>query len=560
MRMGPAAGALLALALVLASGVPSAGPSTASSGSAPSSVVSAQGPSPAVIHPAGSSWSWTPVCTGGSSPSCVPNPPTFCAQSTVASAGDGGGHVLFVTADYNGCTFYNPPFAVVVWQYNSTTATWANLTTSSGASVLQYDGYNQNLGCLAWDPSGSGDWVLTAVNGSTNTEFDTFTLAPGGTWAQSTAIVTDVVNAQLCSMAWWPGGNELVMLAMNAAETQPETETWDGSAWTNDSGANAAGSFPCFVEPPALAYDPASTDIVAFGGTAAECTSPTSQWIDSYTVQFDGTWTNLTSSLGSGTPPARTNALAATLGDGAAFFGGADVNHQYYGDTWYWSGGQWTNESPTPGPAARSWAEGGPVSSTTAIAFGGCSATSGSPNCFSSPVTYSNDTWLLTSPSSGGGGSSSSPPANGTATTSASLGCGSETLSWTNGPAPAGTTLVNVTVYLYQGTTNDSAPVQVISTNGPASSLQVNDLECWARYVFQLLDWYSSGLAGPLSGEFSFTTADALGSVPPTCLSCGSATSWWPWVVLAFVVLVAVVALLSLYSNPRRGERARRIG
>ncbi|MGI0155991.1 MAG: hypothetical protein ACREDE_07680, partial [Thermoplasmata archaeon] len=122
------------------------------------------------------------------------------------------------------------------------------------------------------------------------------------------------------------------------------------------------------------------------------------------------------------------------------------------------------------------------------------------------------------------------------------------------------TTLVNVTVYLYAGDSNATVPVQVVSANGPATNLQVNGLSCGSHYVFQVRDWYSSGLPGPLSGTFGFFTGAALTSVPPTCLSCGSGPLLWPWLVLLLVVVAGVVVVLLLASGARRGGTTRRIG
>ncbi|MCI4326000.1 MAG: hypothetical protein L3K00_09055, partial [Thermoplasmata archaeon] len=65
---------------------------------------------------------------------------------------------------------------------------------------------------------------------------------------------------------------------------------------------------------------------------------------------------------------------------------------------------------------------------------------------------------------------------------------------------------------------------------------------------------------GPLSGAFGFSTEGTVTSPPATCLSCGTALPWWPWLVLALVIVAAVglVYAWTRGSLPRGGSR--RIG
>lgn len=157
--------------------------------------------------------------------------------------------------------------------------------------------------------------------------------------------------------------------------------------------------------------------------------------------------------------------------------------------------------------------------------------------------------------------STAGAPENGTAIQAASLPCSSIIVSWTNGKVPSWLVLVNVTVFLRIGLSNDTAPVQVISTNGAVSSLQLNDLDCGTRYVFQVLDWYGGGLAGPLSGPFAFATAPSTVPLPPVCTNaCESPATWLPWVAIPAVALIAVVLLVALSMRSRKERRGRRIG
>ncbi len=529
----------------------------------------AAGVSPLTMHPAsGPSWTTTSICGATTKagrvqpgPVCSANPPDVIppvvTEGAIYAASPDTGQLVFWDSGWENHGYQ------MTWEFDNSTDTWTNDTSTTGSSHPN-PAANAEVGCMTWDPVGGYFLAVAGMSALGATGAETWTFS-NHRWTNASLSLSDFGGT--CSLAWDYADREAVLYYPDYFFDSAYTFIWTSSAWSNITTTSGTGSIGC-VYGNAAAWDVHDREVVSFGGSTCGASK-----LVNWTWTFSGgAWTNLTGTLAPTPPAGRYDGVAGVSGGVFLMTEGSTVN--VAPEFWFFGAGNWTQESvafdPSYGSACqRSSGLMGAVDGTTAFLFGGDPiATSGSSPCYWSGGGYFNDSWEFTgTPALGGSGSGglTSPPGNGTASPASggsggSLSCGSVVLSWTNGPAPAGTTLVNVTVYLYKGTTNDSAPVQVISTNGPASSLQVNDLECGARYVFQLLDWYSSGLAGPLSGEFGFATAAALGSVPPTCLSCGSAPSWWPWAVLALVVLVAVVAPLSLYSNPRRGERARRIG
>jgi hypothetical protein len=132
-------------------------------------------------------------------------------------------------------------------------------------------------------------------------------------------------------------------------------------------------------------------------------------------------------------------------------------------------------------------------------------------------------------------------------------GCNDGTLYWTNAPPPYGQSLVNVTLWLY-----DSSGVQVgkYSTNGPADSLTISGLQCGEQYSFRVQDWYSSGIAGPISGIIGYFAGQSPGSVLGVFGKI-------PVSVLAILVAgVAIVTTFGVAISLRHGNRtrARRLG
>jgi hypothetical protein len=160
-------------------------------------------------------------------------------------------------------------------------------------------------------------------------------------------------------------------------------DTWSflGGKWTNQS---AAGPRPSERQGAGLVYDPASNEVVLFGGATYFDHLENDTWTYS-----DGVWTNITSEITGASPPpslwfsmAYDPAISAVL-----LFGGSNYtsgeDHDYGNDTWEFSGHTWTHLTPSvlpPGRYAQEmvW----DAADNEMVMFGGMG-----------PSTVYNDTW-----------------------------------------------------------------------------------------------------------------------------------------------------------------------
>jgi hypothetical protein len=165
-----------------------------------------------------------------------------------------------------------------------------------------------------------------------------------------------------------------------------DTWTWDGSTWTEQfPSASPAARYGA-----SLAYDAATGDLVLFGGvTSAGDASDTWTWNGT-------TWTPL---LPKNSPPAR---YAASVADDQAtglvvLFGGL-ANHTMLSDTWTWDGTTWTQQHPGSKPPARYAASMGYDAATaTVVLFGGYE---GGLTGLSDTWTWNGSNWSQQAPAS----------------------------------------------------------------------------------------------------------------------------------------------------------------
>jgi len=136
-----------------------------------------------------------------------------------------------------------------------------------------------------------------------------------------------------------------------------ETWAWDGRAWTQ---LHPAQSPPSLADA-AAAYDPASRQVILFGGTTLNDDGGPKTVVGD-TWGWDGTnWTHLHPAA---SPSARLGAALVT--DGAlgqpVLFGGIDrpavaSGATVFADTWTWAGGTWVQQHPTAAPTPRFYAQ-----------------------------------------------------------------------------------------------------------------------------------------------------------------------------------------------------------
>jgi galactose oxidase-like protein len=148
-------------------------------------------------------------------------------------------------------------------------------------------------------------------------------------------------------------GSEAVLFGGLATSGQPLSDSW---YFTSNAGwvvANCTGNCPSARFGASIAYDPTITPagVVMFGGTGAlGLLQDTWEWTNLLT------WTKLSPS--GSIPPARTNGSMAydTADSYLVLYGGNGPGPALLGDTWKYTGGSWTQLSPSNSPGALSWA------------------------------------------------------------------------------------------------------------------------------------------------------------------------------------------------------------
>ncbi|MGP8149425.1 MAG: kelch repeat-containing protein, partial [Acidimicrobiales bacterium] len=212
---------------------------------------------------------------------------------------------------------------------------------------------------------------------------------PAATWTRLSP-ATSPPARDSASMAYDPAtGNIVLFGGANGGSDLSDTWIFDGATWTRLSPATS---------PPArsyasLAYDPATGNMVLFGGSGAS-----SDLADTWT--FNGTtWTRLSPAT---SPPARDSASMAydPATGNMVLFGGED-NSANLADTWTFNGTTWTRLSPATSPPARWYASMAYDPASGDILLFGGSASSGD---LSDTWTFDGTTWTQLSPAT-------SPPA-----------------------------------------------------------------------------------------------------------------------------------------------------
>ncbi len=159
-------------------------------------------------------------------------------------------------------------------------------------------------------------------------------------------------NAQL---AYDDATNALLLFSgqdYTGAALLTDTWTWNGSTWTQLYPAHSPGP----LESAAIAYDPATRQVVLFGGISTANTGGTAISGDTWTWNgSDWTQQHPVSS-----PPARMDANLAydAASSQLVLFGGKHTTGftPALNDTWTWNGSNWVQQYPASVPPARSQA------------------------------------------------------------------------------------------------------------------------------------------------------------------------------------------------------------
>jgi hypothetical protein len=225
------------------------------------------------------------------------------------------------------------------WSWTGTTWTQLSPVTSPSARAG---------GVLAYDNATS---QLITFGGRTTTGSlgDTWSWT-GTTWTQLSPVTSPSARNGYM-MAYDPATRQLVLFGGGAGpnSSQSDTWVWTGTTWTQLSPTTSPSGRTCSM----MAYDPATKQLLLFGGDSA--TSVNRQLLNDTWVWTGTTWTQLSPAT---SPSARFGGVMAydpatsqlvLFGGGASFTGTLKLN-----DTWAWTGTTWSKLSPTTSPSARS--------------------------------------------------------------------------------------------------------------------------------------------------------------------------------------------------------------
>jgi hypothetical protein len=279
---------------------------------------------------------WTLLAPPGS-------PPGTAAGAAFAYDPVAGYDVLFggcVGADfwYSACTPSN-----ATWTYQN--GSWTELFPTTSPSARYYSS-------MVW---ANGEILLFGGNRTSGFLNDTWTFA-NGTWTPVYSTLVPPARAA-ASLAYDPltqtailfGGESYRLLVNAAGESYigadyHDTWAFSNGQWTQLSPAHSPGGRDSAM----MAYDPASQQIVLFGGFNWTIYNTADTW-----VFANGTWTQ--ASTPSSAPGPRNNgAFAFDPALGGLLLWGGHTGWQFYSDTWLWVNSTWTQLS-TPNTPAAGW-------------------------------------------------------------------------------------------------------------------------------------------------------------------------------------------------------------
>ncbi len=194
------------------------------------------------------------------------------------------------------------------------------------------------------------------------------------------------------AMAYDPATQQLVLFGgenNTGGGALGDTWSWNGSTWSELDPSTS----PSARSNASMAYDPASGQLLLFGGENSSDQNFGDTW------SWNGsTWVDLDPSTN---PPARVDAAMAydpALGELVLFGGseGTGSGGTYDGDTWAWNGTTWTELNPTGStPAARAGASMAYDTATSQLVlFGG----DGANGLLDDTWTFTGSAWSEASP------------------------------------------------------------------------------------------------------------------------------------------------------------------
>ena len=182
--------------------------------------------------------------------------------------------------------------------------------------------------------------LMQAMRSLAARRFSSATPAPN--WTELSP-ATSPAAREASSMAYDPATDQMLLFGGSGPGDLGDTWIWSGTTWTQLSPATS----PSARTWASMAYDPATEQMLLFGGNSANT-------LIGDTWAWNGTtWTELSPA----TSPAAREASSMAYDpatDQMLLFGGSGPGD--LGDTWIWSGTTWTQLSPATSPSARTWA------------------------------------------------------------------------------------------------------------------------------------------------------------------------------------------------------------
>ena len=251
---------------------------------------------------------------------------------------------------------------------------------------------------LAYDAATST--AVLYINGGTWTWNGLNWTAICGTTSPSTAACA-LPSRNGAAMAYDPANSSIMLFGGTAGigSFLSDGWTWNGTSWTAVCGTTTPATAACgpsVRKSPSMAYDAVNSQLLLFGGE--DTNGPLGDawsWNGTTWTAVCGTTTPATAACG---PSARrAEAMVADAGHSQiVLFGGRDTSGNSLSDTWTWNGSAWTQQcGPSPfatacGPTGReAMSMAYDAASATVILFGGCVDSLTTHTC----ASFLGDTW-----------------------------------------------------------------------------------------------------------------------------------------------------------------------
>ena len=216
------------------------------------------------------------------------------------------------------------------WTWNGTRWTLKNPSTKPDARMLHGMGFSIGEG-------------RTIVSGGQRANGNRFNDTWGWNGTNWTALTNALDHNTASQLAYHPTTGTIVQMSGNDGGSLSKIHHWKSDAWTFEAGLSYKKNGGT------MAFDPANSEMIIFGGTNAGTTTAAMLRSDVVDPRFLAI-----------SPPAKPEARIwpGMSGDlernNVILFGGRN-DTIWYGDTWIWDGTTWTKRNPSRRPSMRAY-------------------------------------------------------------------------------------------------------------------------------------------------------------------------------------------------------------